>query len=467
VLEDADRRLFVSEEASRAFNKSQTYSHKGRRFDPVDRQALGVVRLLLAKNVAYNIVNEKTTYGLFKALSNMYEKPSPLNKVFLIRQLMNTKMKEGAFVADHVNEFNLILSRLMSIDIKFDDEVQALLLLSLLPESWSGTLTIVSGSTGTTKLKFDNIRDLILTEDIHGKTSGKGNVPLWHQRLGNMSENGIKILASKGRIPDLQKVVVGFCEPCVLGKQKKNNVAERMNRTLNERAKSMRLHAGLPKMFWEDLVTTTAYLINQRHSLPLGFRILEEEWQGKEVSLAHLKLFGCDSYIKVKDVARDKLDAKDDTFNEDSLYGAKAATTSCNLTKPYRKDQVVKKTLKMMHSSRKEALRLHRPDIVHAVGVISRFMSNPGRKHWEAVLLRYLKGTSKATLCFSRKEVVLEGFSDSDYEGCLDSGMSTTSYVFIVGGTVVSWMPRIQKCVAMSTTEAVCMAIIEAGKEMA
>ncbi|GJT61411.1 retrovirus-related pol polyprotein from transposon TNT 1-94 [Tanacetum coccineum] len=63
------------------------------------------------------------------------------------------------------------------------------------------------------------------------------------------------------------------------------------------------------------------------------------------------------------------------------------------------------------------------PDIAHVVGVVSRFMFKPGREHWEAVkwLLRYLKGTLKATLCFRRKEVVLEGFFDSDYGGCLDS----------------------------------------------
>ena len=35
-----------------------------------------------------------------------------------------------------------------------------------------------------------------------------------------------------------------------------NGVAERMNRTLNEHAKSMRLHAGLPKIFWADAVST-------------------------------------------------------------------------------------------------------------------------------------------------------------------------------------------------------------------
>nr|GEV55443.1 retrovirus-related Pol polyprotein from transposon TNT 1-94 [Tanacetum cinerariifolium] len=104
----------------------------------LDRQAMGAVRLSLAKNVAYNVVNEKTTHSLFKVLSNMYEKPSTSNKVFLIRQLVNTKMKEGASVADH---------------------------------SWSGTVTTVIDSTGSTKLKFDNIHDLILGEDIRRKTS--------------------------------------------------------------------------------------------------------------------------------------------------------------------------------------------------------------------------------------------------------------------------------------------------------
>ena len=41
-----------------------------------------------------------------------------------------------------------------------------------------------------------------------------------------------------------------------------NGVVERLNRTLNERARSMRLHAKLTKTFWADAVSTTTYLIN-------------------------------------------------------------------------------------------------------------------------------------------------------------------------------------------------------------
>ena len=64
----------------------------------------------------------------------------------------------------------------------------------------------------------------------------------------------------------------GFSEYCITqgirmektipGTPQQNGVAERMNRTLNERARSMRLHAGLPKTFWANVVSTTTYLIN-------------------------------------------------------------------------------------------------------------------------------------------------------------------------------------------------------------
>lgn len=51
-------------------------------------------------------------------------------------------------------------------------------------------------------------------------------------------------------------------EKTIPGTPQQNGVAERMNRTLNERARSMRLHAGLPKTFWADVVSTVTYLIN-------------------------------------------------------------------------------------------------------------------------------------------------------------------------------------------------------------
>ena len=68
-------------------------------------------------------------------------------------------------------------------------------------------------------------------------------------------------------------------------------MANCVNRTLNERARSMRLHAGQPKTFWADVVSTVAYLINRGPSVSMEFKLPEEVWSGKEVKFSHLKIF--------------------------------------------------------------------------------------------------------------------------------------------------------------------------------
>ena len=56
-------------------------SMKAEEWALLDRQVLGVIRLTLSRSVAHNIVNEKTTADLMKALSDMYEKSSANTKV--------------------------------------------------------------------------------------------------------------------------------------------------------------------------------------------------------------------------------------------------------------------------------------------------------------------------------------------------------------------------------------------------
>ena len=109
-----------------------------------------------------------------------------------------------------------------------------------------------------------------------------------------------------------------------------------------------------------------------------------------------------------------------------------------------------------------------RPDIEHAVGVVSRYMANPEKENWEAVkwLLRYLRGTSSTSLCFGKGKVALQGYMDADPGGDVDSSKGTSGYIYTIGGTVVSWMSRLQKCVSLSSTEVEYVAIAEVGKEM-
>ncbi|GJR95646.1 hypothetical protein Tco_0267820 [Tanacetum coccineum] len=109
-----------------------------------------------------------------------------------------------------------------------------------------------------------------------------------------------------------------------------------------------------------------------------------------------------------------------------------------------------------------------RPDLAHAVGVVSRFLSNPGKKHWEAVkwIFRYLRGTSKLGITFGNGKPMLVGYTDSDLAGNKDNMKSTSGYLMTFAGGAVSWQSRLQKCVALSTTEAEYVAATEACKEL-
>jgi transposase InsO family protein len=78
-------------------------------------------------------------------------------------------------------------------------------------------------------------------------------------------------------------------EKTVPGTPQENDVSEKMNRTIMERARSMRLHDVFSLQLWEYAIYTIVYLINKRPSSSLDGRILEEAWTCKKVNYFFLK----------------------------------------------------------------------------------------------------------------------------------------------------------------------------------
>ena len=58
----------------------------------------------------------------------------------------------------------MIVSQLNSVDINFEDEIKALILMSSRPKSWDTIVVAISNSRGLEKLKFDEIRDVIFSK---------------------------------------------------------------------------------------------------------------------------------------------------------------------------------------------------------------------------------------------------------------------------------------------------------------
>eukprot|EP00253_Pinus_taeda_P022001 PITA_22001 len=97
-----------------------------------------------------------------------------------------------------------------------------------------------------------------------------------------------------------------------------------------------------------------------------------------------------------------------------------------------------------------------RPDIMHAVSLISRFMERPKEAHWHATkrILRYVKGTKRFGILYTVSERSdLIGYTDSDWAGSVNDQKSTSGYVFHMGSGAISWASKKQPIVALSTTK--------------
>jgi len=107
-----------------------------------------------------------------------------------------------------------------------------------------------------------------------------------------------------------------------------------------------------------------------------------------------------------------------------------------------------------------------RPDISYAVSQLSRFSSNPGRKHWTALckVYAYLNQTEDLHLTFGTNSPTVLGFSDADGMSSPDRH-TISGYVFIVDGGAISWSSKRQELVTLSTAEAEYVAITHATKE--
>ena len=79
-----------------------------------------------------------------------------------------------------------------------------------------------------------------------------------------------------------------------------NGVAERMNRTIIEKARCMILNSKRRKMFWPEAVLKAVYLINRSPTSALKNKVPAEIWYGQRPNLGKLKVFGCVAYLHTR-----------------------------------------------------------------------------------------------------------------------------------------------------------------------
>ncbi|KAE8693888.1 putative pentatricopeptide repeat-containing protein [Hibiscus syriacus] len=204
----------------------------------------------------------------------------------------------------------------------------------LLGSTVAGGVHSVESCDDTTKLWHMRLAHLVNVTKVRFKTakhttqgildyvhSDKSEVfekfKLWKAEVENQTGRKIKCLRSDNGTEYTDSQFLQFCKEhgiqrhfTVRKTPQQNGVAERMNRSLNERARCLRLNAGLPKHFWAEAVNMACYLINRSPRASLAGKVTEEVWTGHDVSFDNLRIFGCPAYVHVPADERSKLDAK-------------------------------------------------------------------------------------------------------------------------------------------------------------
>ena len=140
---------------------------------------------------------------------------------------------------------------------------------------------------------------------------------------------------------------------------------------------------------------------------------------------------------------------------EDSKPVCTPMVTGCSLSENDESAAVHQATYRSMIGSLLY-LTGTRPDIMHAVGIVGRFQTNPKETHLQAVtrIFKYLQGTQNYGLWYPRDtDLTLHAYTDADWAGSVDDRKSTSGGAFFMGSIIVSWFNQKQSSIALSTAE--------------
>jgi hypothetical protein len=164
-------------------------------------------------------------------------------------------------------------------------------------------------------------------------------------------------------------------------------------------------------------------------------------------------------------------------FNMDKAYPQRTPMIVCTLEKdkdPFRPKQEGEEILgaEYLYLSAIGALMYlannTRPNIAFAVNYLARHSAAPTTRHWNDIknILPYLNDTIDLGLFFQRnQESNLIRYADAGYLSDLQNGRSQTGFVFLYGGTAISWKSVKKTLIATSTNHLEIITLYEASRE--
>ncbi|GJZ61269.1 retrotransposon protein, putative, ty1-copia subclass [Tanacetum coccineum] len=139
----------------------------------LNKKAHSAVILCLGNKVLREVTGETTAAGVWSKLETLYMTKSLANKLYLKKKLYTFSMPAGRKISEHIDEFNKIVLDLANIEVKFEDEDLALLLLTSLPASYEHFVdTLLYGREALT---LEDVMATLNSKEIKERSKAKGD----------------------------------------------------------------------------------------------------------------------------------------------------------------------------------------------------------------------------------------------------------------------------------------------------
>ena len=149
--------VFTTQKPENKSDEDQAFEHE---------MVYGYICQWVNDNVLNHIANDTHAKTLWDKLETLYASKSRNNKLFLLKQAMNLRYKEGTSISDYLSEFQGCFDQLSSMGVKFEDEILGLWLLNALPDSWENLRVTLTNFAPSGVVTMDFVKTTILNEEV-------------------------------------------------------------------------------------------------------------------------------------------------------------------------------------------------------------------------------------------------------------------------------------------------------------
>ncbi|KAJ0078281.1 hypothetical protein Patl1_37274 [Pistacia atlantica] len=167
--------LFVKRLYLSVFASEKPDSKSDEEWEFKDKQVFGYIRQWVEDNVVNHIANETYARALWYKLETLYDSKIGNNKLFLPKQAMNLRYKEGSSILDHLNEFQGCFDQLSNMCVKCDEDIQGLWFLNALPDSWKNLCISLKTFAPNGIVTMEYVKSGVLNEKVRRKTQGSSS----------------------------------------------------------------------------------------------------------------------------------------------------------------------------------------------------------------------------------------------------------------------------------------------------